>query len=100
MEKIEIAEVLNEMMKRACDFEKPKVTMTASTSTTTAATTTAYRKPMVVEEKAKDETEKELDQVMAEPVVIEAAYPNLVSINKTDSQKYATKMIRALGALI
>ena len=98
MEKIEIAEVLNEMMKRACDFEKPKVTMTASTATTTA-TTTAYRKPMV-EEKAKDETEKELDQVMAEPVVIEAAYPNLVSINKTDSQKYATKMIRALGALI
>ena len=99
MEKIEIAEVLNEMMKRACDFEKPKVTMTASTATTTATTTTAYRKPMV-EEKAKDETEKELDQVMAEPVVIEAAYPNLVSINKTDSQKYATKMIRALGALI
>ena len=98
MEKIEIAEVLNEMMKRACDFEKPKVTMTASTATTTA-TTTAYRKPMV-EVKAKDETEKELDQVMAEPVVIEAAYPNLVSINKTDSQKYATKMIRALGALI
>ena len=98
MEKIEIAEVLNEMMKRACDFEKPKVTMTASTATTTA-TTTAYRKPMI-EEKAKDETEKELDQVMAEPVVIEAAYPNLVSINKTDSQKYATKMIRALGALI
>ena len=99
MEKIEIAEVLNEMMKRACNFEKPKVTMTASTATTTATTTTAYRKPMV-EEKAKDETEKELDQVMAEPVVIEAAYPNLVSINKTDSQKYATKMIRALGALI
>ena len=99
MEKIEIAEVLNEMMKRACDFEKPKVTMTASTATTTATTTTAYRKPMV-EVKAKDETEKELDQVMAEPVVIEAAYPNLVSINKTDSQKYATKMIRALGALI
>ena len=98
MEKIEIAEVLNEMMKRACDFEKPKVTMTASTATTTA-TTTAYRKPMV-EVKAKDETEKELDQVMAEPVVIEAAYPNFVSINKTDSQKYATKMIRALGALI
>ena len=86
MEKIEIAEVLNEMMKRACDFEKPKVTMTSSTATTTA-TTTAYRKPMV-EVKAKDETENELDQVMAEPVVIEAAYPNLVSINKTDSQKY------------
>ena len=100
MEKIEIAEVLNEMMKRACDFEKPKVTMASSSSTaTTTATTTAYRKPMV-EVKAKDETEKELDQVMAEPVVIEAAYPNLVSINKTDSQKYATKMIRALGALI
>ena len=73
--------------------------MTASTATTAATTTAYHRKPMV-EEKAKDETEKELDQVMAEPVVIEAAYPNLVSINKTDSQKYATKMIRALGALI
>ena len=87
---IEIAEVLNEMMKRACDFEKPKVTMTSSTATTTA-TTTAYRKPMV-EVKAKDEVEafktEEADRVLVEPVVVvEAAYPNLVSNNKMNSLK-------------
>ena len=87
LEKIEIAEVLNEMVKRACDFEKPKVT-TPPTTTTTA--TTAYRKAKV-EVKAKDEVEafktEEADRVLVEPVAAEAAYPNLVSNNKMNSQK-------------
>ena len=88
LEKIDIAEVLNQMIRRACDFEKPKVKMTAPTTatTTTTTTTTAYRK-LKAEVKANDETviEKEVDKVLAQPVVVEAAYPNLVSIiNQTN----------------
>ena len=71
------------MVLRACLFEKPK--NTAST-TATVTTTTAYRK-VKSEVKANDETviEKEVDKVLAQPVVVEAAYPNLVSIiNQTN----------------
>ena len=92
MEKIEIAEVLNEIVKRACLFENPKATPPPTTTTTTTATT-AYRKAKVkakakdeVEAKAKDEVKafktEEVDRVLVQPVVAEAAYPNLVSNNK------------------
>ena len=81
LEKVEIAEVLNQIVQRACDFEKPKAKMTAPTTATTTTTTTAYRK-VKAEVKAKDEIafEKEVDKALAQPVVVEAAYPNLVSI--------------------
>ena len=77
IEKVEIAEVLNEMVRRACLFEKPKNTM--PTTTTTTSTTTAYRSKKS-QAKANDEVfiEKEVDQVLVQPV--QAAYPNLVSI--------------------
>ena len=86
MEKVEIAEVLNQIVKRACNFEKQKTKMTPPTATTTTTatitTTTAYRKTMA-EVTAKDEAaiEKDVgrDQVLVQPVV-EAGYPNLVSI--------------------
>ena len=90
LEKIEIAEVLNEIVKRACLFENPKATPPPTTTTTA---TTAYRKAKV-EAKAKDEVEakvkdevkafktEEVDRVLVQPVVAEAAYPNLVSNNK------------------
>ena len=85
MEKIEIAEVLNEIVKRACLFEKPKATPPPTTTTTTTTATTAYRKAKV-EAKAKDEVKafktEEADRVLVQPVVAEAAYPNLVSNNK------------------
>ena len=86
LEKIEIAEVLNEIVKRACLFEKPKATPPPTTTTTTTTTaTTAYRKAKV-EAKAKDEVKafktEEADRVLVQPVVAEAAYPNLVSNNK------------------
>ena len=92
LEKIDIADVLNQMIRRACDFEKPKVKVsiptaaTTTTATTTTTTTTAYRK-VKAEVKAKDEIafEKEVDKALAQPVVVEAAYPNLVSIiNQTN----------------
>ena len=83
LEKVDIAEVLNQIVQRACDFEKPKAKMTAPTTATTTTTTTAYRKGKA-EVKAKDEIafEKEVDKVLTQPVVVEAAYPNLVSIIK------------------
>ena len=90
LEKIDIADVLNQMIRRACDFEKPKVKVSiptaATTTTATTTTTTAYRK-VKAEVKAKDEIafEKEVDKALAQPVVVEAAYPNLVSIiNQTN----------------
>ena len=87
MEKIDIAEVLNQIVKKACDFEKPKAkvsTPTAATTTATTTTTTAYRKTMAevtVKDEAAIEKGVDRDQVLAQPVVVaEAAYPNLVSI--------------------
>ena len=84
IEKIDIAEVLNQIVKKACDFEKPKAkvsTPTAATTTTATTTTTAYRKTITVKDEAAIEKDVDRDQVLAQPVVVaEAAYPNLVSI--------------------
>ena len=86
MEKIDIAEVINQMVRRACLFEKPKNTLstTATATTTTTTTTTAYRSKVKNQGKANDEVfiEKDVDQVLAQPVVVKEAYPNLVSIIK------------------
>ena len=88
MEKIDIAEVINQMVRRACLFEKPKntrsTTATATATTTITTTTTAYRSKVKNQGKANDEVfiEKGVDQVLAQPVVVKEAYPNLVSIRK------------------
>ena len=81
LEKVEIAEVLNEMVRRACNFEKPKNTMPTTTSTTSTTSTTAYCSKKN-QAKATDEAfiEQKVDQVLVEPILSEAAYPNLVSI--------------------
>ena len=85
MEKIDIAEVIDQMVRRACLF-RPKNTLstTAATTTTTTTATTAYRSSKKNQEKASDEVfiEKEVDQALVQPVVVEEAYPNLVSIIK------------------
>ena len=79
LEKVEIAEVLNQMVKRACEYEKPKIKMTVpttnTTTTTTTTTTTAYRK-------GKTEAKEDVEVFKAEELVqpVQAAYPNLVSI--------------------
>ena len=67
------------MVRRACLFEKPK--NTASTTATVTSTTTAYRSKKN-QAKATDEAfiEQKVDQVLVEPILSEAAYPNLVSI--------------------
>ena len=55
--------------------------MPTPTTTTPTSTTTAYRSKKS-QAKANDKAfiEKEVDQVLVEPVVSKAAYPNLVSI--------------------
>ena len=77
------------MVRRACLFEKPKNTLSTTatataTTTTTTTTTTAYRSKVKNQGKANDEVfiEKGVDQVLAQPVVVKEAYPNLVSIIK------------------
>ena len=85
-EKLEIAEVLNQMVRKACVFERPKtVPTTTTTATTTAATTaTAHRKvkSMPKNEASVEVIEKKVDQVLAQTVATETAYSSLVSINK------------------
>jgi len=86
-EKLEIAEVLNQMVRKACVFERPKTvptTTTTATTTTEATTATAHRKvkSMPKNEASVEVIEKKVDQVLAQTVATETAYSSLVSINK------------------
>ena len=74
--------MINQMIRRACDYEKSKVKITAPTTTTTITTTTAYRaKAKITAKEVEAFKTEEADRVLlVEPVVAEAAYPNLVSI--------------------
>ena len=86
-EKLEIAEVLNQMVRKACVFERPKTvptTTTTATTTTEATTATAHRKvkSMPKNEASVQVIEKKVDQVLAQTVATETAYSSLVSINK------------------
>ena len=79
---MEIAEVLTQMINRACLYMPTTATTTATTVTTTA-TTTAFRSKMTSSSKKIVEDEiiaDSLDEVVMEPVVSSvASYPNLVS---------------------
>ena len=86
-EKLEIAEVLNQMVRKACVFERPKTvptTTTTATTTTAVTTATAHRKvkSMPKNEASVEVIEKKVDQVLAQTVATETAYSSLVSINK------------------
>ena len=83
LEKMEIADVLTQMIQRAC-FYNPTTTM----STTVTTATTAFRakmktstSKMINKAKIEDEKADGLDEVVMEPVVVssDAFYPNLVS---------------------
>ena len=82
MEKMDIAEVLTQMIQRACLYTP---TVTTSTTTVTAATTTASRTKMKSSASKKTaevevEGEKADGEVVMEPVVSNAAsYSTLVS---------------------
>ena len=80
LERMEIADVLTQMIQRACLYNMPTTTMT---TTVTTATTTAFRSKMTSASKKIVEDEiiaDSLDEVVMEPVVSSvASYPNLVS---------------------
>ena len=86
LEKMEIADVLTQMIQRAC-FYNPTTTM----STTVTTATTAFRAKMKTStsETVEDEIAESLDEVVKEPVVSSAAsYPNLVSTYLLKCNKY------------
>ena len=75
---IEVAEVLSQMVRRACLFRpaEDKRTTTASTTTTTITTTTTL-KPSLVNRRVQS-AEGEKDEILKEPVA-QASYSDLVS---------------------
>ena len=85
LERMEIADVLTQMIRRACLYNMP------TTTATTDATTTAFRSKMKTStfETVEDEIAESLDEVVKEPVVSSAAsYPNLVSTYLLKCNKY------------
>ena len=72
LERVEVSEVVNRMVQRACDFEPVKrlTTMPTTTATATAKTTTAST--LTVKSRFKDVVE-EVKEVLTE------SYPDLVS---------------------
>ena len=86
MEKIEIAEVLTQMIQRACLYENSKGQMnTPTTTASTTASTTVYRSKMKMSTPAiADDKVDSLGEAFTEPVPVVssgASYPNLVRIN-------------------
>ena len=86
MEKIEIAEVLTQMIQRACLYENSKGQMNMPTTTaSTTASTTVYRSKMKMSTPAiADDKVDSLGEAFMEPVPVVssgASYPNLVRIN-------------------
>ena len=75
---IEVAEVLSQMVRRACLFRpaENKMATTASTTTTTTTTTTNVS---LSNRRVKSE-EGEKDEVLKEPVQAVASYSDLVSL--------------------
>ena len=84
LERMEIAEVLTQMIRRACLYNMP------TTTATTDATTTAFRSKMKTStfETVEDEIAESLDEVVKEPVLSAASYPNLVSTYLLKCNKY------------
>ena len=70
LERVEVSEVVNRMVQRACDFEPVKKLTTMPTTTATAKTTTAST--LTVKSRFKDVVE-EVKEVLTE------SYPDLVS---------------------
>ena len=81
---VEVSEVMNQMVRRACLFrpaevKKPTVRTTASTTTTTTTTTTATTPNGSFANSRAKSVEKEKDDVLKEPVQA-VSYPDLVSL--------------------
>ena len=75
-ELIEVSEVVNQMVRRACLF-RPAEDQRATASTTTTTTTTTLNRSFA---NRRPSAEGEKDEVLKEPVVQAASYSDLVSL--------------------
>ena len=83
LEQVEVSEVLNKIVQRACLFtpyedKKPNV-FTTPVSTTTFTTTTTTANLSFANRRAKG-AEGETDEILKEPVQAAASYSDLVSL--------------------
>ena len=75
---IEVSDVLNQMVRRACLFRPASTTTTTTTITTTTTTTTTTLNRSLANRRPSAEGEKV--EVLKEPVVQAASYSDLVSL--------------------
>ena len=73
---VEVSEVMNQMVRRACDFNQVEVKNPMAASTTTTTTTST---PNLSFANGRPRSGKEKDDVLKEPVQA-ASYPDLVSL--------------------
>ena len=80
LERIEVSEVLNKMVQRACEIE-PVKKVTMPTTTTTASTTTAstFSAKSRFKDDANSGVVEEVKEVLPEYAVPSSSYPDLVS---------------------
>jgi len=82
LERVEVSEVLNKMVQRACEFEPVKklTTMPTTTASVTASTTTTAS-TFSAKSRFKDDASsmEEAKEILAERVAPSFSYPDLVS---------------------
>ena len=83
---IEVAEVLSQMVRRACLF-RPAENKRATTASTTTTTTTTTTNVSLSNRRVKSE-EGEKDEVLKEPVQAVASYSDLVSLISNLVEKF------------
>ena len=84
-ERVEVSEVLSQIVQRACDFKPAEFKKSIFTTTTTTTTTTANRS--FANSRLKSE-EGEKDEVLKEPVQAVASYSDLVSLISNLVEKF------------
>ena len=82
---LEVSEVINQIVRRACLFnpdEVKKPTTTAFTTTTTTTTITTPTANLTFAKRRANKAEGETDEALKEPVQATASYSDLVSLFK------------------
>ena len=79
LERVEVSEVLNKMVQRACEFEPVKKLTTTTTASVTSTTTTPST--FSAKSRFKDDASsmEEVKEILAELVAPSFSYPDLVS---------------------
>ena len=85
---IEVAEVLSQMVRRACLYRPAEDKRTSTASTTITTTTTTTTNASLANRRVKN-TEGEKDEVLKEPVALTgASYSDLVSLISNLMEKF------------